>query len=48
MSNPQRILILGKEFIISRNDLLKDLRKTSIIKNEDKNLCQQLVETILG
>ena len=36
VSNPARLSILGKEFIISRNDISKELRKHTIVKNEDQ------------
>lgn len=34
--NPCRLSILGKEFIFHRNEILKDIRKQSIVKNESK------------
>ena len=48
-TNPCRVSILGKEFVFSRNDLIKDLRRSSVIKcDENIELEKHFGDTVLS
>ncbi|KAL4511773.1 hypothetical protein ABPG72_012618 [Tetrahymena utriculariae] len=48
VQNPCRMSILGKTFLIQRNDLLKDLRKRQIVINHHKDIQLNYAQTILS
>ena len=48
-TNPCRVSIMGKEFMFSRNDILKDLRRNSVVKcNENIELETHFADTLLS
>lgn len=48
-TNPCRISIFGKEFIFSRNDIIKDLRRNSVLKSDEKfELDRHFADTVIG
>lgn len=48
-TNPMRFTIFGKEFVICRNDLIKEIRRNSLVEcNPEIELDIHLEETIMG
>jgi len=47
-SNPLKMSILNKKILIIRKDLLKEMRRNSIIKVEDGEECHNVVSTIIA
>lgn len=47
-TNPAKVSIFGKEFVFFRADLMKELRKHSIVENKENSFEKQMIHTIIS